>query len=49
MLLRLRKMGNKVRWWGGVDEWWLVCGCEYGVLVDLAWHVQVLGLMTRAW
>jgi hypothetical protein len=26
-----------------------VSGFEYGVLVGLAWHVQVLGVMTGAW
>ena len=47
--LHLRKMGNKVRWWGGVDEWWLVCDFEYRVLVEPAWHAQVLGVMIGTW
>jgi hypothetical protein len=47
--LHLRKMGNKVRWWGGVNKWWLVRGCEYRVLAELAWLAQALGVTTIAW
>jgi hypothetical protein len=42
-------MRNKVRWWGGVNKQWLVGGFEYGVLVELAWHAQALGVTTGAW
>jgi hypothetical protein len=49
VLLRLRKVGNKVRWWGGVNERWLVRGFEYGVLVELTWHARFLGVAAGAW
>ncbi len=49
VLMHLRKMGNKVWWWGGVDERWLVCGFEYKALVGLVWHVQVFGVTNSAW
>ncbi len=49
VLLRLRKMGNKVWWWGGVGDRWLVCGFKYKVLVGLAWHAQVLSVTISAW
>jgi hypothetical protein len=38
VLLHLRKIGNKVMLWGGVDERWFVHGFEYKVFVELAWH-----------
>jgi hypothetical protein len=42
-------MGNKVRWWEGVNKQWLVRCFEYGVLAELAWHLLALSVMTGAW
>jgi hypothetical protein len=42
-------MGSKVGWCDGVDDWWEVCGREYGTLGKQLGHMCEPGVVSSAW
>ncbi len=47
--MQRRKMGNKIGWHGGVEDWWEVSCCEYGDRLRQLWRLCDPGVAGGKW